>query len=329
MKSLRWLDDIFMYNAIGGRGCGKTDYPIILASKLWECFGCQTLWLRNKQNELGDEGNYQSFLNDAHEHGWCPDQWTALESGVYTAPKDGEQVIIFKAINTFSGSRGSGHPRVLFCVFDEMIPEDGRYYPSPRMCVKGLMSLMETFTRGRDGAFLLVCSNYVTARNPYWVKLRIYNNPRYDVTVFRDKCVAIEVCRGYKRANRKDSKLNRLKKAAGMMDYDDESSDPLIGLVDPVPKGAKSTGYVLVSNGIAYREKVRSGISYWEELNGDIPNGNIVYSPNIAECTVGVQMLPKWLLRSMSEQMESNMLRFSNPNVMFAILDMIYNGGAI
>ena len=329
MKELRWHDDIFMHMAIGLRGCGPTDYALRLAIMLFECWTCQTVWLRHKLTELTQEGNFESFLNDAHKHEWCPDEWTAKEDGVYTHPKDGDRAIIFRSISTFSNSRGAGHPNVLFAVFDEMIPEDGRYQPNAKMCVKGLLSLMESFTRGREGSFLLVCSNYVTARNPYWAKLHIFNNPKYDVTVFADKACAIEVCRGYNVANKKDSKLSRLKKAAGMMDYGDEKSDPLIGLVEPVPKGAKRTGYVIVSNGLIYRENVQSGISYWEELHGDIPNKTIVLSPNVAECTVGVQMVPKWLLKSMTEQMNNNLLRFSDPNVMFGILDMIYDGGLV
>ena len=63
-----------MFNVIGGRGCGKTDYLLRIACELYQRHGCQTTWVRHKLNELSDEGNYKDFLNDAKELGWCPDE---------------------------------------------------------------------------------------------------------------------------------------------------------------------------------------------------------------------------------------------------------------
>lgn len=324
MRITRRFKEVLLYNAIGGRGCGKTDYGLQIAIKLYQCYGCATTWIRHKDKELTDEGNYRGFLNDPKHFGWCPEEWIVKADGVYTG-KDGEQLIIFKSVNTFSNARGAGHPNVLFAVFDEMLPEDGKYRPSPKMCVRGLLSLMETMTRGRDGSLLLVMSNYVTARNPYWAKLEIYNDPRYDVTLFEDKAVAIEVCRGYKFVLRPDSKLAKLKRAAKMPEYEDEKADPLLGLVEKIPNGAKPIDSFIYTDGMYCREFVHNGISYWMQHKGQIRDSDIVYSPDISECTKGIQALPKWFYKYLTERMETNLLRFSNPNVMFKILNIIYD----
>lgn len=326
MKFVPFWDDVLMFNVIGGRGTGKTDYFMKLAIMLYDCYGCQTTWVRHKLNELTDEGNYKDFLNDAKEFGWCPDEWEARADGVYTSSEQtADKVILYASISTFSNKRGSGHPRVLMVVFDEMLPEDGKYKPNAKMCVKGLMSIMESMTRGRDGSVLFVASNYVNAGNPYWAKLEIYNNPRYDVTVYRDKAVAIEVASGYKVARKEDSKLSKLMRAAKMPLYMDERTDPLITLVSPIPNGAKPMPYIITTDGQYYREYTHKGASYWMRWKGNIPNGTMVLTNSIAECGEGVEMLPPIFYRRVKADIDSNMVRFKDANVMFKILNMIYD----
>lgn len=314
-----------MFNAIGGRGCGKTDYLLHIALELYQRHGCQTTWLRHKLIELTDEGNYSDFLNDAKELGWCPDEYEARKDGVYdSSERDADKIILFSSISTFSNKRGSGHPRVLFVVFDEMLPEDGKYKPNAKMCVKGLLSIMESMTRGRDGSVLFVASNYVNAGNPYWAKLEVYNNPKHDVTVYRDKAVAIEVCRGYKTARKPESKLSKLMKAAKMPMYMDETSDPLITLICPVPNGAKPMPYLILTDGQYFREFSHKGASYWMQWKGAIPNGTVILTNHLNECGAGIEMLPKMFYKRMEEMIAADMMRFKHPNVMFKILNMIY-----
>lgn len=314
-----------MFNVIGGRGCGKTDYFLRLACELYKRYGCQTVWIRHKLNELTDEANYADFLNDAKEYGWCPDEWDARKDGVYeSTDRTADKIILFASISTFSNKRGSGHPRILLAVFDEMIPEDGKYKPNAAMCTKGLMSLMESMTRGRDGSVLFVGGNYVNAGNPFWAKLEVYNNPKYDVTVYRDKAVAIELCRGYKRARKEDSKLSKLMKAAKMPSYEDERTDPLIGLIADVPKGAKPMPYIVLTNGQYYREFHHKGVSYWTQHKGEVPNGVLILTDHVAECGAGVEMLPNVFYRRIQGDMDSDLMRYKSPNVMFVIMNMIY-----
>ena len=315
-----------MFNVIGGRGCGKTDYLLRVACELYKRHGCQTTWVRHKLNELSDEGNYKDFLNDAKQLGWCPDEWEAREDGVYdSSEKTADKVILFASISTFSNKRGSGHPRVLMVVFDEMLPEDGKYKPNAKMCVKGLLSLMESMTRGRDGSVLFVASNYVNASNPYWAKFEIYNDPRYDVTVYKDKAIAIEVAKGYKRARKEESKLTKLMKAGKMPMYEDERADPLITLVAPVPNGAKPMPYIVLTDGQYYREYTHKGASYWMRWKGDIPNGTLVLTPSVSECGEGVEMLPPIFYKRVQGDIDSNLVRFKDANVMFKILNLIYD----
>jgi len=314
-----------MFNIIGGRGCGKTDYLLHIALMLYDCWGCQTTWIRHKLNELSDEGNYGDFLNDAKEYGWCPDEYEARKDGIYTSSeRDADKVILFASISTFSNKRGSGHPRMLMVVFDEMLPEDGRYKPNAKMCVKGLMSLMESLTRGREGSVLFVASNYVNAGNPYWAKLKIYNEKGKDVTVYPDKAVAIEVARGYRRARREDSKLSKLMKAAEMPMYEDEKDDPLISLIASVPNGAKPMPYIVLTNGQYYREFTHKGASYWTDWRGTLPNGTLILTDSLAECGANIEMLPKMFYTRMDEMVRADLVRFKHPNVMFTIMNLLY-----
>ena len=311
---------------IGGRGIGKTDLWLRVACELWNRYGCRTAWLRNKKVELSDDGNYNSFLTDAKAYNWCPDEWESRPDGVYTSSdKDAEQVIKFASISTFSNMRGGsfgGDNAVLLVVLDEMIPEDRRY---PKMCAKGLLSISNTVLRGRPGSKIVALSNYVSAGNPYFALFEVYPNPKYDVTLYRDKSILIEVARGYRRAIKEDSPFNRLMRAGQMPQYEDEKSDPLIGLVAPIPNGALPAPWLYLIDGKLYREWDKDGIRYYDQWKGQIPNGITIYTPNITECTDGVLLIPSFLNKHLNETMSNNLMRFKNPNVMFKILNVIYS----
>ena len=104
---------------------GKTDIFLRLACELYVRYGCTTGWIRNKQVELSDDANYSSFLADAHKFKWCPKEWTTRPDGVYTSEdRNASRVIEFKAISTFSNTRGAAHPDMLLCVLDEFMSEN-------------------------------------------------------------------------------------------------------------------------------------------------------------------------------------------------------------
>lgn len=320
---IKYWKNAFLHFIIGGRGIGKTDYWIQIASLLYQVFGKKTVWIRHKQNELSDEGNYMSFLNDAHHFGWVPDSWICKEDGVYS-DKDGDKVIEFASLNTFSNKRGGGHPDTLLMVIDEIIPEDGRYHPNAKLCVKGLLSLCETFTRGRPGSCMVACSNFVRADNPYFAKFKIYPDWKYHVTTFPDKAINIEVPRGFKVANKEDSQLSKLKRAGGMGNYNDGQDDPMLTLIKSPPKGSKPIPYVVKIDGSVYREYTLKGRVYWTEHHGQIPNGVMVMCPGLDDIDEDAVLLPKMFYKIQSGNIEENLIRFDSVNTMHTVLNMIY-----
>lgn len=265
-------------------------------------------------------------MNDAKALGWCPDEYTCKPDGVYASDQKGaDKVMLFASVSTFSNKRGSGHPRVMLCVFDEMLPEDGKYKPNAAMCVRGLMSLMESMTRGRPGSMLFVFSNYVNAGNPYWCKLEVCNDPRYEITVYKDKALAIQIPRGYKRARKEDSKLSKLMKAAKMPLYEDEKEDKMLTLIAKIPNGARPMPFVVLTDDQYYREFVHKGKSYWMLMKGEVPNGVPVMTNNVKECVAGVYMLPKNFYKRLQEDVDLDLIRFVNANVMFKIMNVLYD----
>ena len=307
---------------IGGRGIGKTDLWLHVACLLWACYRCKTMWIRNKKVELSDDGNYENFLKDAVRFGWCPETWESRPDGVYlSSDRDADMVIDFQSISTFSNKRGGAHPDTLLMVLDEMIPEDRRY---PKMCAQGLLSLANTVLRGRSGARIIALSNFVSAANPYFARFEVYPSRQYDVTVYEDKSIMIERCKGYRRSIQEDNPFTKLMRAGKMAMYESEDEDPLLGLIEKVPKGARPLGFLFLIEQKFYREWDKDGVRYFDEWTGQIKEGTIIYTPNVEECDKGVQLVPSWLDKHMRDTMQYNLMRFRSPNVMFKILNMIY-----
>ena len=281
------------------------------------------MWIRNKKVELSEDGNYESFLTDAKRFGWCAEEWVSNPDGVYLSDdREAERIIDFQSISTFSNKRGGAHPDTLLMVLDEMIPEDRRY---PKMCAQGLLSLANTVLRGREGCRIIALSNFVSAANPYFARFEVYPSRDYDVTVYEDKSILIEKCRGYRKAVKEDSPFTKLMKAGKMSMYESEEEDPLLGLIEKVPKGATPLGFFFLIDGKYYREWDKDGVRYFDQWNGEVKETNLIYTPNVEECDRGVQLIPSWMDRHLRETMQYNLMRFRSPNVMFKILNMIYS----
>ena len=322
MKLSRFWEKAILIFIIGGRGIGKTDLWLRVACELWQRFGCKTMWIRNKKVELSDDGNYENFLSDAKRFGWCSEDWDARPDGVYLSDdREAERIIDFQSISTFSNKRGGAHPDTLLMVLDEMIPEDRRY---PKMCAQGLLSLANTVLRGREGARIVALSNFVSAANPYFARFEVYPSRQYDVTVYEEKAILIEKCRGYRKAIKEESPFTKLMRAGRMAMYESEDEDPLLGLIEKMPKGAVPLGFLFLIDGKYYKEWDKDGVRYFDEWNGQVKDTALIYTPNVEECDKGVQLVPSWLDKHLRETMQYNLMRFKSPNVMFKILNMIY-----
>ena len=321
-RILRHFDDTMLFYILGARRIGKTDLFLRLACDLWQQYNLKTMWIRNKKVELEDPAFMADFLSDPKRFGWCPDSWTVRSDGVYTGPdKTDELIIKFQSISTFSNRRGGAHPGVVLMVLDEMMPEDRKY---PRMCAQGLLSLSKTVFSGNKDARIFCLSNYVSAANPYFVRFRVYPDPDKDGTVFPDKGILIERCRGYRSAIEDDNPWNRVYKAGGVGNYESENEDSLITLISKIPKGCSMAPYLFKMDGIIYREWRKNGVKYFDELKGGIPANTVVYTPNVSECGQGVQLIHPFIIQALNQDMIFGTLRFKDPNVMFAILSMIY-----
>ena len=319
LKILPYFDETMLMLLVGARRTGKTDLFLRLACDLWIRFHLRTMWLRNKLTELKDPAFFNDFLNDAKKFNWCPLDWEVKPDGVYP-PGEDEPIVKFQSISVFSNRRGGSHPDVIMMVFDEFMPEDRKY---PNMCASGLLSLTKTVFSGNTEARCFCLSNFVSAGNPYFVKFRVYPQKNKDITYFPDKSILIERCRGYRCAILDDNPWNKVYKSAGVGNYASEEEDKLNELIKPIPKGAKPGPYLIQSDNQLYRWWEKDGCMYWSEYKG--PTDKIaIWTPNLKECSDTVALILPWMKKRLIESMQLGILRFKNPNVMFAILNIAF-----
>lgn len=320
-KILPSFDVTMVFWIIGERRIGKTDLFLRLACDLWQRFRLKTMWIRNKKVEL-ETDNTANFLNDAVKYGWCPDSWNPRDDGIYESKdKDAERLIEFQSISTFSNARGGSHPDTVMMLLDEFCPEDRKY---PKMAAEGLMSLTKTVFSGRTDARLFCLSNFTEATNPYFVRFRIFPAKGRDITVFPDKRMLIERCSGYRKGIEQGNPWNDVYKGAGVLNYASEDEDAMMRMICRMPKGLKPAPYLVLIDGIYYRRWTSPKGVWWSEYNGNI-NGIVVYSPNLQECSDTVHMISRYLVKDINDCLEVGMLRFTHPNVMFAVLSMAYS----
>lgn len=316
-KFIKYIDDYYVFWLTGQRRLGKTDLFLRLACDLWSEYGLKTMWLRNKKVELEDPAFLGDFLNDAKDLGWADEKWHTETDGVHD--ENDELFVKFQSISTFSNRRGGAHPDVIMMVFDEFMPEDRKY---PKMCASGLMSLTKTVFSGRHEARLFCLSNITSAANPYYVKMRIYPG-KDDVTLFPEKRMLIERCRGYHCALEEGNPWNDVYRAAGVQNYASEEEDEMLKLIRRTPKGCNPAPFIFLNDGIYYREYRKGNISYYSEYKGSTKDV-IIYTPNLRECSDKVNMIMPFMRKDIGEMLQLGCIRFDNPNVMMGILSMVY-----
>lgn len=315
-------DDIVLMFIVGARRIGKTLHLQYVMCRLWLEFGLMTIWLRNKKVEFSDADFRKGFLNACKRLGWCPEEWTTDREGVKTSEdkKESELVCIFEGVSTFSNRRGNESPNVIMMVLDEMMPEDRRYPPRAHT---GLMSLTKTVLSGKPASRCFCLSNFVASGNPYFAGYRVFPERSKDVTVFPEKGLAIEVCRGYKSAIDEESPWTRVYSAGGYSDYSDADEDKLFQLISKVPKGSKPVDIVIRVAERDYRPWTKGGLYYFDKNTLGLKNA-AVYTPDLESTGTDAALIPKWLRTQLSDLSVMNLMRFKDVNVMFDILHVLY-----
>ena len=305
-----------VYWIIGARRIGKTDFFLQVAIELWMVYGKKTMWIRSMDVELSDPAFARDFLNDAIKYGWCPESWTSDKSGVKDA--DGELVISWQALSTFSNRRGAGHPDIELIFFDEFCPESKRY---PKMALLAVMSLTKTVFAGRRSARMFCGSNFVSIANPYFAGLEIY--PEKAINLYPDKMMILEKCEGYRCSIDEDNPWNKVYKASGYGNYADETEDKMIELVSKLPKRSKPLHYALVVGGKTYLPYDTKKAVHWTKTS-NIPYGTQLFASDIGDVTEKIPIVSGWVIKNIKTCVENDTIRFDEPNTLFAIMSLIY-----
>ena len=326
-RPMKAIDDAMRHNyipliywIIGARRIGKTDFFLHLACTLYQQYGVQTMWLRNKQVELQEPGFFNDFLNDAKHFNWCPEGWYSDSSGVWT--EDKQQVIKFQALSTFGNRRGAAHPDVYLMVYDEFIPESRDYPLRGSRMLTALMSLTKTVFAGKREARLFCLSNFVSLTNPFFAGLRIY--PEGDLTHYPEKRMIIEKCSGYRCSIDKENPWQDVYKAARYGDYQDETEDKLIDLVRKLPKKRSSLNYALKINEELYQPFDTGKYIHWAHVQS-VPYSTLIFATEITEVSDKIPLIPDMFKKNIEICVKNDTIRFDSPNTLYTIMSIVYN----
>ena len=326
MKLLKAAPTCPVWFMIGARRIGKTDLSLHIAIMLWDRYRRQTMWIREVLETFKMDNFQADFLNDAYEFGWIQDvddthRWSVKNDGVHDP--DGNLVIKFQSLSTYSSRRGPAHPDVDLMIFDEFVPEDRRYIQAG---LRGLMSLTKTVFSGREGCRLICTSNFVALSNPYFAGFEIFPDPDKDVTVWPEKGVAIERCRGYRCAIAKESVWNKAYAAAHYGDYADEEEDEMRKLLKRVPKGAKPDKWAVNINGKWFRCYTTSGGLRIARQERNLNGGSVLlYVTDPRDLSDEVLMLDAIHRMQIMNDIAAARLRYEDPNTLFAFVNLTYN----
>lgn len=316
-------DKIKLFMIIGARRIGKTDLFLKLAIDNYFINNKTTFWIRNKDVELKEEEFYTNFLNDAFHLNMFPDfvDPSKIKIGKRGVSYEDNIFIKFHSINTFSNMRGAGHPNCNLMIFDEFIGEDRRY---PKNCVKGLLSMTKTIFSGREDCYVFMLSNWVSVSNAYFSGFFVY--PKDEITIYKDKAIIIETCKGYNCAITEKSSWNNLYKAGKYGDYEDGDDDNLNRfIVKKIPKFSEGHDYVIRVDEQNYRIYWNRDkqMYYWKK--DQCRNSDTIYVTDILQMTNETKMIIPEILMLIKMTFENNNVRFESPNTLFTILNIMYN----
>lgn len=303
---------------IGARRTGKTVYLTRLAILLWQRFGRTTLWLRNMKVEYENPGFFGRFLNAAKEFGYCSEDWKCDKEGV--KDPDGNLVITFGSLSTFSNLRGNADFTTDLIVMDEFMPESGRY---PKHCATGLLSISRTIFSGREDARIVMAANDIQLGNPYFCKWRVYPDQDKDVTVFPSG-FGIEKLYGYRRA-KPEGQWADLYKSAGYTDYmDSVDEDVQVRLIEPLPKTAQPEPFcIMPESGQVYRGWRHKGYLWYAPYNGS-RKGLVCYTNEPRFITNDCYLMEHFTIRRYEDALKAGRLRFTDAVTLYDIMSMCF-----
>ena len=316
-KLTKYAPDAIVNFIIGQRRIGKTFFYQKKALERFELNGSQTLWLRNRKTEF-EAPFVEDFLNGMSSIGMDTEEYIAKPNGLY---KNDELAIKFQSLSTFSNIRGNAYPDIDMIVFDEFCPEDRRYVKN---CHTALMSITKTILSGKTDAKVYCLSNYISVANPYFVGYNIYPHEKFDVTNFKDKNVAIEVCRGYQCAIEEDNPWNKVYNAGGYQAYGEASEDELFTLISKAPTQSTRLRYYIRSDGEIYGFELSDNMIWVHKCNPAMNEG-IIYGRTLQDCNSLIYPMPNEFKRQIKQWTENNILRYADANTMFVILKIVYS----
>lgn len=169
---------------IGQRGGGKT-----FSAKKW-CIndflkrGNEFVWVRRYKTEI--KNLKQNFWNDIIHEGLFPNtEFSIKGNNLFINNKLCGYLV---ALSSYQNIKSSSFPKVTKIIFDEFVPENGRYLPGVNNEVEVFLNLMDTIIRDRANCRAVLIANNIQITNKYFefFKIRGDQTKRF---VQKDSCV--------------------------------------------------------------------------------------------------------------------------------------------
>ena len=164
---------------IGQRGGGKT-----FCAKKW-CIndflkkGHEFIWVRRYKTEI--KNLKQNFFNDIISANLFPTVEFAIKGDkIYINHKLAGQLV---ALSSFQNIKSSSFPNVTKIIFDEFIPENGRYLDKVEE-PEAFTNLMDTIIRDRDNCRAVLIANNIQCTNKYFDYFQVRGNQLQQFTVY-------------------------------------------------------------------------------------------------------------------------------------------------
>jgi hypothetical protein len=315
----RYANDCPLRLVNGVRGVGKTTWGMSRVAENWDK-GKQTVWSRLFKDHMKDPTFIGHFLAGGKRQGYIPDDWIATPEGVFTDETKSEQPVIFMDINTAYSRQGNEYNDVQELICDEYTVRPGELYP--RNYVSKLHSLIGTIGRSKD-LKVTMFSNWTALSNPIWGVMKIYPGSK-DVTVFKDKGVAIEICRnGYYNQDMPgdDTPLGRVLANLGGVVMESAKEDPSYTLVNPLRPKTRASRMVLATDGGNFR-LWEGDMNFYEPCS--IQPGDWVFTNDIKQVGARVRLIPQQTLQRLRKEIEEGRTRFLNQNTLYSVMGFVY-----